>query len=412
METHWHDEASPSSTTSRTSHLLSSINDRKASEAFAALHYWVRAVRYTPSESERELLSRCERRAAIYSGAGELAGLLTAGVGARSLRLPRPHALAVTMTGALLGHIYANFKCNQPALIDLLRFGEEARTRGEPSELAEQAERILEVGGRQAVRVLHRQMTEQQHAAEAGMRNASEPHGAMGKGPYGQGGVPLSDILGISGSTDRGVEKDGPAEACSHGAGWSAPDGAWAGEEGAEERTPSGGRRVVEPSFHYNGSRRIAGMFERGTDNVDTDGAVGSGRRATSWEEIRQRHQQRTMGTATSYHDSGDFGAEITTIREGGAGDMYGGKVGRMSPPPSVEQRGLPLDVRAHDTGLANGARIVARSHNAGLHSQHSGTDVTGKLAAEPKGMFSDTGVGFPDAAGRFADEAAAPEGA
>lgn len=101
----------PSRAQERTAWLLQTINDRKASEAFAALHYWVRAVRYEPTQGERELLERCERRAALYSGAGEVAGLLAAGLGARSLRLPRPHALAVTLTGALLGHIYAQFKC-------------------------------------------------------------------------------------------------------------------------------------------------------------------------------------------------------------------------------------------------------------------------------------------------------------
>jgi len=81
---------------------------------------------------------------------------------------------------------------------------------------------------------------------------------------------------------------------------------------GEECENTGGGARMPAPALHYNGSRRMAGMFERndtsgdgertGSDTVgegwdrgsDTAGE-GRGKGAT-WEEIRERHKQRTSG--------------------------------------------------------------------------------------------------------------------
>jgi len=100
----------------RTQWLLDTLNDRKAAETFAALHYWVRAIRYEPTQEEREVLKTSEDRAALYSGAGEIVGVLAGMAGSRALSLPRPHAMAVTLSGALVGEPYTPARRAFPAI--------------------------------------------------------------------------------------------------------------------------------------------------------------------------------------------------------------------------------------------------------------------------------------------------------
>eukprot|EP00312_Isochrysidales_sp_CCMP1244_P017425 CAMPEP_0202785120 /NCGR_PEP_ID=MMETSP1388-20130828/67688_1 /ASSEMBLY_ACC=CAM_ASM_000864 /TAXON_ID=37098 /ORGANISM="Isochrysis sp, Strain CCMP1244" /LENGTH=219 /DNA_ID=CAMNT_0049454647 /DNA_START=35 /DNA_END=691 /DNA_ORIENTATION=+ len=142
----------------RTAWLLNSLTDRKAAEASAALFYWVRAARYEPTPGERELLMECERRASRGAGIAALGGGLAGSLLSRSLKMPTPQRIVLGMTGALVGHGLATFRSHAPSLAMLLQHGAEARSSGDSSPLAEQAERILQLGGRQAVRTIHRNL--------------------------------------------------------------------------------------------------------------------------------------------------------------------------------------------------------------------------------------------------------------
>ena len=149
-----------------------SLDNRTASETFIALRYWSRVNEYEPTDAEKTLLTNCEVRANRQWAFGLLGGTTFGySVAKFAFRMKQGVGItAVAAAGASLGSLAGQWLSNAPCLCELITLdgpvfgsaprsdfdsGREAPAEQAASPLAEQARRILAIGGQQAVRELH-----------------------------------------------------------------------------------------------------------------------------------------------------------------------------------------------------------------------------------------------------------------